>query len=78
MIYEKSYNTDNILMFSFIAELYFADEQDCSIVGGVELRRRRSADLPGSYPHPSQQPTAPRCRIRGKKYVSLVFSIGIN
>eukprot|EP00105_Crassostrea_gigas_P034958 XP_019919106.1 PREDICTED: RING finger protein 17 isoform X8 [Crassostrea gigas] len=48
------------------AELYFADEQDCSIVGGVELRRRRSADLPGSYPHPGQQPTAPRCRIRGK------------
>lgn len=52
-------------MFSFIAELYFADEQDCSIVGGVELRRRKSADLPGSYPHPGQQSTAPKYRIRG-------------
>lgn len=61
----RNHITDNILMFSFIAELFFADEQDCSIVGGVELRRRKSADLPGSYPHPGQQSTAPKYRIRG-------------
>lgn len=69
----RNHITDNILMFSFIAELYFADEQDCSIVGGVELRRRKSADLPGSYPHPGQQSAAPRCRIRGKKCIFLSF-----
>nr|XP_022292973.1 RING finger protein 17-like isoform X3 [Crassostrea virginica] len=55
------------------AELYFADEQECSIVGGVEVVRRKSTDLPGSYP---QQPAGPRCRIRGKnEYVNVTHII---
>ncbi|XP_056016210.1 RING finger protein 17-like isoform X2 [Ostrea edulis] len=46
-------------------ELYFADEEECSVAGGVEFVQK-SSDLAGSYQHTGQQPSVPRCRIRGK------------
>ncbi|XP_061195891.1 RING finger protein 17-like isoform X2 [Saccostrea echinata] len=58
------------------AELYFADEENCSVVGGVETGRRRSREPPGSYPQAGQQLSAPRCRIRGKnEFVSVTHII---